>query len=48
LRFAHLNDLSAKDYHDLMMDNVDEVADKRLVALHAIENEKLWVAKTYN
>jgi hypothetical protein len=48
LRFARQNDLSAKDYHDLMMDNFDEVADKRLVALQAIEKEKLRVAKTYN
>jgi hypothetical protein len=31
-----------------MMDNFDEVADKRLVALQAIEKEKLRVAKTYN
>ena len=48
LRFARQNDLSAKDYYDLMMDNIDEVADKRLVALQAIEKEKLRVAKTYN
>ena len=48
LRFAQQNDLSAKDYYDLMMDNIDEVADKRLVALQAIEKEKLQVAKTYN
>lgn len=48
LRFAHQNDLSAKDYHDLMMDNVDEVADKCLVDLQAIKKEKLRVAKTYN
>ena len=31
-----------------MMDNIDEVADKRLMALQAIEKEKLRVAKTYN
>ena len=31
-----------------MMDNIDEVADKRLIALQAIEKEKLRVAKTYN
>jgi hypothetical protein len=48
LRFARQNDLSAKDYHDLMMDNIDEVADKRLMALQSIEKEKLRVAKIYN
>ena len=48
LRFAKQNDLSAKDYHSLMTDNIDEVADKRLMALWAIEKEKLRVAKTYN
>jgi len=48
LRFAKQNDLSAKDYHSLMTDNIDEVADKRLMALRAIEKEKLPVAKTYN
>ena len=31
-----------------MMDNIDEVADKRLVALQAIGKEKLRVANTYN
>ena len=30
------------------MDNIDEVADKCLMALWAIEKEKLRVAKTYN
>ena len=29
-RLAKQNDLSAVDYHDLMMDNIDEVTDKRL------------------
>ena len=32
-RLAKQNDLSAVDYHDLMMDNIDEVTDKRLKAL---------------
>ena len=48
LRFAQQNGLSAQDYHNLIMDNIDEVADKRLMALQAIEKEKLRVAKTYN
>ena len=32
-RLAKQNVLSAVDYHDLMMDNIDEVTDKRLKAL---------------
>ena len=31
-----------------MVDNIEEVAGKRLMALQAIEKEKLRVAKTYN
>jgi hypothetical protein len=41
LRFAKQNDLSAVDFHDLMMDNIDEVADKWLIALKYIENDML-------
>ena len=29
-RLAKQNDISAVDYHNLMMDNIDEVSDKRL------------------
>ena len=29
-RLAKQNDISVVDYHDLMMDNIDEVTDKRL------------------
>ena len=32
-------------YHNLMMDNVDEVTDKRLQALKKIEKDKLRVAE---
>jgi hypothetical protein len=35
-------------YHDLMMDNIDEVTDTRLKALMEIEKDKAWVAKAYN
>ena len=45
---AKKNDLSAVDYHDLMMDNIDEVTDKRLRALKEIEKDKLRVARAYN
>ena len=31
-----------------MMDNIDEVADKCLSALNAIERDKLRVARAYN
>jgi hypothetical protein len=36
------------DYHDLMMDNIDELTDKRMVALKEIEKDKIIVAKAYN
>ena len=48
LRLAKQNDLSAVDFHNLMMDNIDEVADKRLAALRDIEKDKLRVARAYN
>jgi hypothetical protein len=48
LRFAKQNNLSAVDFHNLMMDNIDEVADKHLIALRDIEKEKLRVARAYN
>jgi hypothetical protein len=47
-RLAKQNDLSAVVYHDLMMDNIDEVIDVRLKALKEIEKEKARVAKAYN
>ena len=46
-RLAKQNHLSAVDYHDLMMDNIDEVTDKRLKALKEIEKDKLRVARAY-
>ena len=45
---AKQNDLSAVDYYDLMMDNIDEVTDKRLKALNEFENDKFRVARAYN
>jgi hypothetical protein len=44
-RLAKQNDLSVDTYHALMMDNIDEVTDKRL---EAIEKDKRRVAKAYN
>ena len=47
-RLAKQNDLSAIDYYNSMMDNIDEVTDKRMKALKEIEKDKLWVARAYN
>ena len=47
-RLSKQNDLSAVDYYDLMMDNIDEVSDKWLQALKEIEKDKLRVARAYN
>jgi len=47
-RLAKQNDLTAVDYYDLMMDNIDEVSDKRLQALKEIEKDKIRVIRTYN
>jgi hypothetical protein len=35
-------------YHDIMMDNVDEVTDKRIKSLKEMEKGKAWLAKAYN
>ena len=48
IRFARQNDLIVGDYHDLMMDNIDEVTDERMMALRDIEKEKIIVSKAYN
>ena len=47
-RLAKQNDLSTVDHYDLMMDNIDEVSDKRMQALKEIEKHKLRVARAYN
>jgi hypothetical protein len=39
-RLAKQNDLNVDTYYALMMDNIDEVTDKRLEALEAIEKDK--------
>lgn len=48
LRLTRQNDLSAVDYHNLMMVRIDEVADETFRALREIEKDKVRVAKTYN
>ena len=47
-RLAKQNDLTAIDYYDLMMSNIDEVSDKQLQALKEIKKDKLRVARAYN
>jgi dihydroneopterin aldolase len=47
-RLAKQNDLSAVMYHDMTMDNIDEVTDKRLKALKEFEKDKAHVAEAYN
>jgi hypothetical protein len=48
VRFARQNDLIVGDYYNSMMDNVNEVIDKRVIALGEIEKNKIMVAKAYN
>ena len=47
-RLAKQNDFTTVDYYDLMMDNIDEVSDKRLQALNEIKKDNLRVARAYN
>jgi hypothetical protein len=47
-RLVKQNDLSAIVYHDLMMDNIDELTDVRLKARKEIEKDKSRVARVYN
>jgi hypothetical protein len=48
IRFDRKNDLSVVEYHGLMMYNIDEVIDKRMMDLKEIEKDKLIVGKAYN
>nr|XP_034593194.1 protein NYNRIN-like [Setaria viridis] len=47
-RLAKQNDLDFDTYHALMVDNIDEVTDKRLEALKEIAKDKIQVARAYN
>ena len=47
-RLAKQNDLSTVDYHDLMMDNIDDVTNKRIEALKEIEKDEARIARAYN
>jgi hypothetical protein len=46
-RLAKQNDLSTVVYHDLVMDNIDEMTDVRLKALEEIEKDKARVIRAY-
>jgi hypothetical protein len=48
LCLARQNELSTIDYHNLMLDRLDEPLDKRIKALGVIERDKLRVARAYN
>jgi hypothetical protein len=47
-RLAKPNNLDVKSYYTLMMDNIDEVTDKRMEALEENEKDKRRVARVYN
>jgi hypothetical protein len=40
--------LSVVDYHNLILDRLDEVSDERIKALGETERDKLRIARVYN
>jgi hypothetical protein len=48
LRIAQQNKLSAVDYHNLMLNSLDEASDERIKALGEMKKDKLRVARAYN
>jgi hypothetical protein len=46
-RLAKQNDLDTVVYHNLMMDNIDELTNKRMRVLKEIEKDKTRVAEAY-
>jgi hypothetical protein len=48
LRVTGQDSLSAMEYHELMMDKIDDVHKIRFKALEEIEKEKIKMAKAYN
>jgi hypothetical protein len=46
LQIAQQNNLSVVDYHNLMLDRLDEVSDERIKAIN--EMDKLRLARAYN
>jgi hypothetical protein len=48
LRVTGRDSLSAKEYHELIMDKIDDIPESRFKVLEEIEREKLKIAKAYN
>jgi hypothetical protein len=48
LRVTRQGNLLAKEYHELMMDKIDDVHESRFKALEEIGKEKIKIAKAYN
>jgi hypothetical protein len=48
LRVTKQGNLSAKEYHELMMFKIDDVHESRFKALEEIQKEKIKIAKAYN
>jgi hypothetical protein len=48
LRMTRQGSLSANEYHELMMDKIDDVQESRFKALEEIEKEKIKIAMAYN
>jgi hypothetical protein len=45
VKSARQNDLTVSDSYNLMIDNNDEVTDKRMMALGEIDKDKIMVVK---
>jgi hypothetical protein len=48
LRVTKQDSLSAKEYHELMMDKINDVHESRFKVLEEIVKEKMKIAKAYN
>jgi hypothetical protein len=48
LRVTEQDSLSAKEYHKLMMDKIDNVSESQFNALEKMEREKVKIHKAYN
>jgi hypothetical protein len=48
LRVTGQCSLSAKEYHELMMDKIDDIPESWFKVLEEIEKEKIKIAKAYN
>jgi hypothetical protein len=48
LRVTGQGNLSSKEYHELMMDKIDDVHKSRFTALEEIKKEKIKIAKANN